>query len=450
MNEYKNELNTLTNRYEDTIKQISNDKDEKIKKIIDEKMNITEQHFKNIEMIENRLKTQYEDKIKSLESNINKLQNEKTLEITTLIEKGKDITKNEYDKYIKLQEDFNKQMKSNLEQQIKDINDKNTSLYNVINDLQTKNDELTNKLFELNKMTENNKFDSIIGNFNVLNDKLNDNFNKFFKGNTEKGILGEQFIESYLSDVFTNCKIIDTSSETAKGDMLFMFDKVKALVESKNVQTLKKEDIQKFYRDIEIGVSKNEINSAILISLNDTNLINGKRLFHFEIKYNIPIIMISNVFKNTEFIRFSILIFNYLIKNGFANTESDEDKLSFVINSINEIYSYFNFQMTYLNNDKQMIMKLEESFIKRENNLFNIDKMFKTMFSKFPELNAFNTKPKSELDEIIHKINTHFESLDENTDFKINVKNLESIGVSKNDIRNVGGIKVITDHFSNK
>jgi len=421
-----------------------------INKIENDKLSIREQYFNDINGIENKLKNQYDDKIKSLESYINELKSEKTLEITSLIEKGKDITKNEYDKYITLQEKHINEQKYNYETQIKELYNKLNDSDLFIKNLNNKIDELTNKLFDINKANENNKYDYLINNINTLNEKLNDNFDKFYKGNTEKGIMGENFIESFLTNHFTNCKIIDTHKETAKGDMLFMFDRVKTLIESKNVQTLKKEDIDKFYRDIELRASKNEINSAILISLNDTNLINGKRLFHFEIKYNIPIIMISNVFKNQEYIRFSISIFNYLIKNGFADNETDDEKMSFVINTINEINVFFKFQITYLNSDKQMIIKLEESFRKRESDLFNIDKLFKNIFSKFPELNIHDNKSINdfELDNIINKIKTNSNYLDPDNNFKINIKNLESIGISRNEIRNIGGIKVISDTLS--
>ena len=238
--------------------------------------------------------------------------------------------------------------------------------------------------------------------------------------------------------------------------MLFMFDRVKTLIESKNVQTLKKEDIDKFYRDVELRSSKNEINSAILISLNDTNLVNGKRLFHFEIKYNIPIIMISDVFKNQEYIRFSISVFNYLIKNGYADNESDEDKMTFLINCINELNLFFKFQNTFLNYDKQMIIKLEQSFKKRESDLFNVDKIFENMFTKFPELNTQNNikdnVKDNDIDEqltyIINKIKTHPDYLNPDNNFKINIKNLETIGISRNDIKNIGGIKAITEYLS--
>jgi predicted RNA-binding protein Jag len=113
---------------------------------------------------------------------------------------------------------------------------------------------------------------------------------------------------------------------------------------------------------------------------------------------------------------------------------------------MNEIYSFFTFQLSYLTSDKQMILKLEESFRKREKDLFNMDKLFKNIFSKFPDLNIHQNKNKdNNIDEIVDKIKEYKKTLTNTTDFKITIQNLQKIGISKNDIRNIGGIKNISD-----
>jgi hypothetical protein len=278
----------------------------------------------------------------------------------------------------------------------------------------------------------------------------------FKSSNTEKGIIGENFIEQYLIDKFSNCKIINTSKETAKGDMLFSFDKIKTLIESKNVQTLKKDDIDKFYRDIELRSSKNEINSALLISLNDTNLINGKRHFHFEIKFNIPIIMISNTYNNIDFIRFSILVINYLVKNGFTNinqnNQTNDNKLIFIINSLNDIFNSFKLQLNYLDNDKHLLLKMEESFRKRENDLYNIEKMFNIIFSKFPEFYSIpNSNSNDIIDDSLNNIILRIKTkLNDDPNFIINIRNLEEeLKISNTSIRKNGGIKKIIQSINN-
>jgi len=431
---YLEDKNNMEKSFRDIYSNKETEYNSIINKIEHDKLSIRDQCFKDVQDIENKLKEQYENKIKLLEMDMNKMQNEKKMELNSLITISKDIVKSEYDRYIKLQED-----------QIKDLNTKLNDLNEFNRSLHLKNEQLTERIFEVNKTMENSKFDSIIGNFNVLNEKLSDNFDKFYKGSFEKGLMGEQFIENYLCDAFTNCKIINTSSETSAGDLLFIFDKVRTLVESKNINYMKQFDIDKFYKDIEIRVNRNEINSAILISLHNTNLVHGKRLFHFEIKWGIPIIMIGDVFKNKEYIRFSISVFNYLIKNGFASSETDEEKFSFIVNTINEVYMLFKYQMTFLNNDKAMLIKMEDSYRKREMNLNDIEKLFKVIFSKCPEISIHDNKSKNGMDDIINKIKSHITTIPPDSDFKINIKNLEIIGISRNDIRTVGGIKNVQD-----
>ena len=420
-----------------------------INNIEQDKLIEREKYLKDINSIEVKIKEEYQDKIKYLESDIDKMKNEKTLEISTLIEKGKLLTKEEYEKIVELHLKRSEELKTTYDNLINELNSKNNNLDNTIRILQTNNQELNNKLIDMYKKNENNNLDNINGNINSLNDKFSNYFDKIFKGNTEKGNYGEDFIENYLIDKFTNSKIIDTHKESAKGDIFFVFDKIKLLIESKNVQVLKKDDIDKFYRDIELQTSKNNINCALLISLNDTNLVNGKRHFHFEFKNNIPVIMISNIFNNTEFIRFAILTLNYLVKNGYATKDTDDEKIYIIILALNEIFDIIKMQMNYLQNDKHLIIKLEESFKKRESDLFNINKLFKNIFLKYPEI-SINSKEtiveEDSFNDIILKIK---HKIEETPNFIINLKNLDEINIPSNLIKKIGGIKKINDYFKN-
>ena len=206
-----------------------------------------------------KIKNDFDDKIKRLESEIIQLQYEKTLDITSLIDKGKQITKDEYEKIIDLHKSMNGELKINYDNQINDLNYKNENLNKTIMNLQNNIQTLNNRLIEFSNNQTNNNYNDINSNISVLNTKFSNYFDKIFKGNTEKGIFGENFIQTFLVDKFTNSKILDTHKESAKGDFLFSFDRLKTLVESKNVQTLKKDDTDKFYRDIELRVAKNEI-----------------------------------------------------------------------------------------------------------------------------------------------------------------------------------------------
>jgi hypothetical protein len=391
---------------------------------------------KIIENLNNTYTLEYENKIKELNNIIINLKNEKINDIEQLIEKGKKITEHDYEKILYL---HNKQ---NIE-----LKEKNDELYNKI-------DILNKKIIEISKYKDESNYYNITQNLDVLNNKFTTYFEKIFRENTAKGAFGENFIQNYLSDKFSNSQIINTAKETASGDIIFIFDNLNLLIESKNVQTLKKDDIDKFYRDIEVRSAKNDINSALLVSLNDTNLVNGHRIFHFEIKNNIPIIMISNVFNNNEFIRMAIMILNNLIKkNIFQNNfDTDEEKITILIKAINQLFDNIKQQISLLENDKILITKLQESYNKREAEIFNTNKIFTELFSKIPNIWKMNDNKDKEKDnekilkDIIDKINIKYQ---EDPNFIISIKNIELLGFSNSIIKKIGGIRKISSQFNN-
>jgi hypothetical protein len=436
-NESNIEITTIKTKYEEIINKIESEK-------IDQKNKYLSEMNQN-EII---LKEQYETKIKFLENDIDTLKNNKIFEITSFIEKGKQIAIDDYEKILNLHKKINDDMKTNYETQIKLLNEKNNRLDENI-------EKLNNKLVEYNKLKEDNNYNSINSNINNLDDKMSD-FLKLFCNNTKKGEFGETFIENYLANAFLNSNIIDKHKETACGDFLFIYDYSKILLESKNVQILKKDDTDKFYRDIELRAKNNEINSALLISLHNTSLVNGSRHFVFEIKNNIPIIMISDAYNNPNYIKFSILLLNNLLKCGFLNnmSDTDEDKLYYIINSLNEMFSLFKNELLFLENDKQILLKLDNSFKKREANLFNMKKLFTNIFSKYPDITAFkninenkieisnnedlNNDPNFNI--IIDKIK---DKLKEDPSFNLTIDNLKKINISGTAIRKYSMKKII-------
>lgn len=403
-------------------------------------LNFGVQTYINQKYIINDLKEQFytdiENKIKQKDEIIKNLKNDKINDTFSLIEKGKKIVNEECDKIIDLHNKKNNELKEQ-------------------NDLYFKQIEFLNKkIIEISKYNDENKYNNINQNIDTLNKKMSNYFEKIFKDNTAKGIFGEDFIQNYLADKFSNSQIINCTKETASGDILFIYDELKLLIESKNVQTLKKEDIDKFYRDIEVRSAKNDINSALLVSLHDTNLINGHRIFHFEIKNNIPIIMISNVFNNNEYIKMAIILINNLIKKNIIkndNYENDEEKNNVIINTINTLFENTKKQINLLENDKILISKLQESYNKREAEILNTNKIFSELFNKIPNIWKINDNKDKEkeyekmLDDIIYKINNKYK---EDPDFIISVKNIESLGVSNNNIKKIGGIRKISSIIS--
>jgi hypothetical protein len=148
---------------------------------------------KIIENLNNQYTLEYEVKIKELNQIITKLKNEKITDIEELIDKGKRITEHDYEKILYL---HNKQ---NIE-----LKEKNDELYNKI-------DMLNRKMMEISKYKDESNYHNITQNLDVLNNKFSSYFEKIFRENTAKGAFGENFIQNYLSDKFSNSQIINTS-----------------------------------------------------------------------------------------------------------------------------------------------------------------------------------------------------------------------------------------------
>ena len=430
-------------------KKLQEDQIQEIKTSLekDYKINIELSNNENI-ILKNECK-KFQEQIDMLTQNIIHLNNEKYNYSCDFLEKGKQITKDEYQTILNIQTE----QKNKLELE---LHNKDETIKN-----------LQQQLLDSLKNREAQNIKIIDENINQLNDKFSNYFNKIFTVNSEKGDYGEDFVQNYLIDKFSGATIIDTHKETATGDIIFHFNNLKTLIEVKNVQQVKPIEIEKFYRDIQ--VKKDDINSALFISLNDTNLVKGQKYIHFEIKHNIPIFMISNAFNNPENIRLAIVIIQYLISHNFIfdnKKKSKEDiveskqQLQLLITAINEIFEYIQLQKNNLTNDFALIQKMQESFKKRDSQINNIDIVINGIFRQYPQLYISNKKNDTdtttinkedniqnnyEMKKTIHAIINYIK--DNNiTSFNhtmINIKLLKYLLVSDGCIRNLGGIKEI-------
>ena len=446
-------------------KQISDSHIESIKETVKE--NLSKEYKNNIDTIQSEniiLKNdckKFQEQITSLKNNIELISNEKNTEITSFIEKGKQLIKDEYQLILNMQTENNKK----LEHDLKSSRDK----------IQ----ELTNQLISNSQNCNNKDIKTIDCSINQLNDKFTSYFDKIFTNNTAKGDYGEDFVQNYLVDKFSGSVIIDTHKETAKGDILFTHNQLKTLIEIKNVQQVKPTEIDKFYRDVQVQKDSG-INSALFISLNDTSFTQGKKIIHFEIKYNIPIFMISNAFNNPENIRLAIIIMEYLIKHQFIfkkkNNNKDSQKLQILIMAINEIYEYTQSQKKILEDDQSIIKKLTDNLKKREKQIIDIDIIINNIFKQYPQLQVDSKdsvkskeSEKNDIDAttelpnlsdfdrmteyvnpIVIKIITH---ITQNNIIKfnktnINIKLLKLLQISDNNIRYAGGVKNIQKQFN--
>jgi hypothetical protein len=288
-------------------------------------------------------------------------------QITNAIEKGSNLVRAECDKVLEVQES-----------RIKDLT-------KIIEVLKEENKELQSSYLSVNDKILDHKNDSMVSKL----DEIKNDFNKFFKDNSTKGIFGENKIEYYLSNNFLGCQIEDTSGMTASGDFLFIFQSLKLLVESKNVQYLKNSEIEKFYRDIDVQVSKGTINSALFISFHDTNLPKGYRNFYFEIRSGIPIVFVSNALASDFFIKSSILMLLYLINNGIiSRIESDDDKLQYVINALYRANDFLVKEFASIDKERKLLEQLTAANNERRTLLTGVHEVLDSVFRKYPELDT--------------------------------------------------------------
>ena len=435
-------------------KKLESDQIQDIKTILEKDYKINLESINNENIILKNDCKKFQEQINILNQNILQINTEKYDSSCSFLDKGKQITRDEYQAILNIQTEQKNKLESELQSRNETIK------------------QLQQQLLTAIQNKEDQRIQLIDSNISQLNDKFSKYFNKIFTVNTEKGEYGEEFVQNFLIDKFSGAKIIDTHKETATGDIIFHFNNLKTLIEVKNVQQVKPTEIDKFYRDIQ--VKKDEINSALFISLNDTNLVKGQKLIHFEIKYNIPIFMLSNVFNAPENIRLAIVITQYLISHHFifdnkkkAKEEIMENKqqLQLLITAINEIFEYIQLQKTSLTNDLILLQKMQDSFKKRDAQINNIDIVINGIFRQYPQLyisskkaeistevkegaaaTAENYEIKNyEVKKIIHAI-IHYIKENNLTAFNhtmINTKLLKHLLISDGCIRNLGGIKEI-------
>ena len=361
----------------------------------------------------------------------NKNKDDNNYDIFNLVSYYQNVIKNLNDK-ITLLEDSNHSLNIQEEEKL------------LINHIDKKYDDMYNKLsanlYDYDKNLNQN-LNPMMNRINDINQNFFKFFNKFDAGNVEKGNFGEKFIQTYLYDKFSSCAITDTHKSTSYGDMLFKFDKLNTMIESKNVMSLKKDDINKFYKDIKIRTENLEINSALFISLNDCNISDSCRYFSFEIKNKIPIIFISNVFKNPELIRISIIILNYI--NKFITNFSNNISVHNIVNDLENTIQLINKQFDYIDTDKKLITKFQQNLNAKENDL---DKLLKLV------IDTINNNQIETNDNIDYSLDTILKILkdekNKDPEFKLSLNNIHSFNISKYVIKKYGGVKKINKILS--
>jgi len=165
--------------------------------------------------------------------------------------------------------------------------------------------------------------------------------------NFVKGITGENLILSFLRENYTRNEVIHTGKTAHEGDMQFLDPKDNTLmvIESKYKQSISKDDIDKFCRDVS-HVSQKDGGGmcvgGVFISLLTRN-IPGKGDIHFETVANVPVMYVGFTHPdefNTSFKRYFDM-FVSLCK--FHNAQ--DAKQTSLSEFIDELNFYFNLIM---------------------------------------------------------------------------------------------------------
>lgn len=334
------------------------------------------------------MKSEYSNELKELSNTIKNLRNEnhlleeqKNSNITTLINNGRLQAKEELEKNYQMQFSHYNDVKINLECTINELKQK-------IGNLEKESKQLTSDkcdlLLKLSDKNTNEIACQIIDDVSYLKN----NMSKYFSDNTGRGEFAENFIESFLSENFSAASIINTSQLTSFGDIYYERDGLKLLIESKNVKTLKKEDFNKFLYDVDYRSNKQEINAGLFICLLDNSLVNSVKKFYFEMHNGVPCIYIGDVSRNPYSIKFAIDTLTYLVKNGFTKFDNEDERISFLCESLNKIHNNFIKESDYLEKDKKHIESLLQNINNRRNNLIEISNVFDELIRRYPEMSS--------------------------------------------------------------
>ncbi len=413
---YKRKLQALQNNKDLEISSLQDNFNIKIKTFEDKYTHTITELQNNIKQLNQTIESK-NNNITQLNKEIELKNSEKISEINSYYEQGRNLSKKDFEIfYSQSIEEKNK-----LFDKIKSYEQNIQLLNNHINDINIKHQQYILSNYNSTIMELKN-------DFSVLKEKLT--------GNASKGDAGENLVESFINQNFSLFSFENTSKLSAKGDFFLTNNTLKLLIENKNVQNIKSNDTEKFYRDVNVNAQNGSINAALFISLHDTYLVNGKKNFVFEIKYGVPIIFIGNVFENIQLVKFAICTLLYLVENGITNTnKSDNDDFTInLISLMNTIFNHYDKNIKLIQNNKKLIESLLDNIKLQTASFDDLYAHFNPFIIKYPQyFNKNESNNNNNIQTIVNKLLIN----------KIPIRNIKSetiekLGFSKDDIKSIG------------
>ncbi len=212
---------------------------------------------------------------------------------------------------------------------------------------------------------------AVISKLDSLDTKLTPMLKHYGGSNNERGTSGENMIYNLITteNTYLDAIVEDTSGQTARGDIMFSWRQLKCLIEVKNKKTLtKKDDMDKFIRDIESSIdSKHKINCAIFVSI-DTDIIPGRNrdIIQLEFVRNIPVIYIYTPPPCKE-IHYAISCLEKIINTKVSTNEQEKELQAHFKNYYNHIITYQKYFEKTLDTKRKEIVTLTKHL-----NVFNV------------------------------------------------------------------------------
>lgn len=190
---------------------------------------------------------------------------------------------------------------------------------------------------------------------------------KFLCDNVKKGQDGEQGIELYLANNFSDIEIENTTKQTACGDLNAVINNVRYLIEIKNKYQITKDDLSKFKRDVinkqsEIGVFVCTKNTKIPY----------KGQLSFEIHENIPLLYVTDFDNNPTWLKLCIDLGNKIVK-----------KMKTKNTSIDELTADISEMTTFIKSIQPIIKDLIKDSTKVSKNLKSLESLINDRIEKF-------------------------------------------------------------------
>jgi hypothetical protein len=331
----------LTNKYQKEINELNTNNKEKLNNLADKYQSIVD-----------RIKEEQKNKLLEL----NKEQKNKLLELNREQEnKLLELTKKQENKLLEL----NKKQENKLLEL-------------------TKKQE--NKLLELNKEYSINMKEQKSNYEALINETIKNNFNRidqnistslepiklFAKGdNMEKGDSGEYLIKNLLIKYFRKAKILDTSSETSKGDMWLIMNSLRCLIEVKNKNQITKEDITKFIKDVQFN---SEITCGLFISLKTSNILDKRDYIYQEFVGNKPVVYIYLEYE--ILIQYAIALLETICKM-YSKIDAKQNQQQQIVKMIGINYRTFINSINDLSHMNRSLVLLSNRVIKTKSYLID-------------------------------------------------------------------------------